>query len=307
MISGVNLPVLLGAYGHDLALNPKYPHWGFEITPLLAYRYLAMSRVLGFGAVRIWLCENGEGVLTDDQGRITGVAPELLDAVRILQHGAEFGGMQIYWTLLDANAWQHDRCAITRSVASDLDQARRFAGEVAAPLVEAMDPETVFAVEVFNEPETLSTEVRPDDGVLWPDLVRSIRAIKAVIPYPVTSGTQAIFLPGMASDGELPVDAVDLHVYHPGGGLPSREDLPVDIGDRPLLAGECGTHSDGSHEDALVNFLFNARSLGYEAAFLWKLEGELVTWRRYEERDTEGFELHRLGERIQHLLTNEWR
>ncbi len=81
----------------------------------------------------------------------------------------------------------------------------------------------------------------------------------------------------------------------------------MDIGDRPMWAGECGTNSDGSHEDALVNFLFNARKLDYEAAFLWKLEGELVTWRRYDERDTDGFELHALGARIQHLLTSEWR
>jgi hypothetical protein len=307
VICGVNLPVLLGAYGHDLAENPKHPDWGFEITPLLAYRYLSMCRVLGFTAVRIWLCENGEGVLTDDRGRITGVAPELLDAVRIFQHGAEFGRMKLYWTLLDANAWQHDRCEITRSVASDPEQAKRFAHEVAAPLVDAMDPDTVFAVEVFNEPETLSREVRPDDGLDWPTLVRAIRTVGEVIPFRVTSGTQAIFLPGMAVDGELPVDAVDVHVYHPRGGLPSRADLPVDIGDRPLWAGECGTHEDGSVEGSHINFLFNARKLGYEAAFLWKLEGDLVTWRRYEERGSHGFELHPLGERVQHLLTQEWR
>jgi len=123
----------------------------------------------------------------------------------------------------------------------------------------------------------------------------------------VTAGTQAIFLRGLASDGDLPVDAVDVHVYHPGGGLPGRADLPIDIGDRPLWAGECGTHEEGSVDGALENFLFNARSEDYEAAFLWKLEGDLVSWRHFEDRDTDGFEVHPFGSRIRHLLTDTWR
>ena len=315
MIAGVNLPVLRGAYGHDLAHSPKRPEWGFEITPMLGYRYLAICRVLGFGLVRIWLCENGEGVLLDDRGRITGVDPDLLNAVHTLQHGAGVGGMRIYWSLLDANAWQHDRCDVTRSVASDPEQAARFADLVAAPLADAMDPSTVFALEVFNEPETLSTEVLGEDGLPWEDLVRSIRTVRSALrsaqpDLPVTAGCQAIFLPGLACDGALPVDAVDLHVYHPTGGLPARADLPVDIGDRPLWAGECGTSheaADSEETGYLVNYLFNARTLGYDAAFLWKLEETLVKWRRYEELDSEGFELLPLGERVQDLLTREWR
>lgn len=315
MIAGVNLPVLAGAYGHDLAHSPKRPEWGFEVTPMLAYRYLAMCRVLGFGALRIWLCENGEGVLLDERGRVTGVDPDLLNAVHVLQHGASFSGQKLYWTLLDANAWQHDRCALTRSVASDPDQAARFAELVAAPLAEAMDPDTVFALEVFNEPETLSTEVLGDDGLPWEDLVSSIRTVRSALRgvrpgIPVTSGCQAIFLPGLATDGELPVDAVDLHVYHHTGGLPSREDLSVPIGDLPLWAGECGTSheaDDAGDTSYLVNYLFNARQLGYEAAFLWKLEETLVHWRYDPERDSHGFDLLPLAERVQHLLMREWR
>ncbi len=44
----------------------------------------------------------------------------------------------------------------------------------------------------------------------------------------------------------------------------------------PLIAGECGITKPDYDESALRNYLINADSLGYSAAFLWKLEGELV-------------------------------
>jgi len=313
ILAGVNLPVLAGQYNHDLAPNERFPEWGDGLGLLAGYRHLAMCRWLGFRAVRIWLCEDCEGIVTDSRGRPVAVRSELLDSVSRLQEGAAAAKLRLYWTLLDCNSWSHSRDRLTREIAGSADASRRFAEVVAAPLAERMDPATTFALEVFNEPESLSVEVL-EDGLPWPRLVRSIRSIRSVLHevlpgVRITAGTQPVFLPGLLADGaaDAPVDAIDLHVYHPDGGLPPREDLPVDIGDLPLWAGECGT-AEGGPEDTtyLLHYLWGARDLGYEAAFLWKLDGELTRWGELDDRSGEGFTLLPLGEKVRHLLRVEW-
>ena len=254
MLAGINLPVLASAYNHDLAPNERYPGWPCEFRPVLAYRYLAVCRSLGFRAVRLWLCEDGEGVRLDRRGRPVGPMPELLDAVRAIQEGAGLLGLRLYWTLLDGNAWKRNGDALTGRVAADSGEARRFAELVAAPLAAELSPDTTVALEAINEPESLSAEVVGPGGLSWEKIVASVRVLREVLHeagpgLPVTCGTQAVFLPGLLADlaagASAPVDAVDLHVYHPDGGLPSREDLPVDIGELPLLAGECGLSDRG--------------------------------------------------------------
>ncbi len=70
-------------------------------------------------------------------------------------------------------------------------------------------------------------------------------------------------------------------MYHSEGGLPSRADLAAYVGDRaiaalPLIAGECGVTKPHHDEHALRNYLINADTCDYSAAFLWKLDGDLV-------------------------------
>lgn len=319
-LAGVNLPVLRGAYDHDLAPNERSPDWGCEYTPLWAFRYLSMCKHLGFGAVRLWLCENGEGITTDRHGLPIAVMPQLLDAIRTFQDGAKLLGVKLYWTLLDGNAWQRNGDELTGRVAADLGEARRFAERIAAPIARILDRELTFGLEALNEPESMSTEVHGAKGLAWETIVASLRVLRDVIhqelpDVPVTAGTQAIFLPGLLADldASAPVDAVDLHVYHPDGGLPAREELPVDIGELPLWAGECGLshRSEQGRTEYLLHYLYNARKLGYRAAFLWKLEGDehLVSRSQIPNapEGTEGFLMTRLGGDVQHLLTTAWK
>lgn len=323
-LAGVNLPVLRDAYAHDLAPNPRLPAWGCDFTPTWAFRYLALCRSLGMGAVRIWLCEGGEGVRVDARGLVESVRPELLDAIAVLQDGAALLGLRLYWTLLDGNAWRREGDRLTGQVAADPDAAARFAERVAAPIARALRPELTFALEIYNEPESLSAEVHGADGLPWETIVASIATVRGVLHQaipgvPITCGTQAVFLPGLlagvAPGRELetaPVDAIDLHVYHPDGGLPSREDLPVGIGALPLWAGECGLSHRGAPDrpGVLIHYLYNARALGYRAVFLWKLEGDQHLVRREPVagagEGTEAFSVTALGAEVRDLLTREW-
>jgi len=286
---GVNAPYLQGAYGHDLAPSGRTPDWPVAFTPMGAYRPLIEAAELGLGAVRLWLCENGEGLRTEG-GTLVGVYPELLEAIDVFQEAAALHGVRLYWSLLDGNAVAREGDPLTRSILSDADQRARFAECVVGPVAERLDPSLTVALEIVNEPETAtaaciadSAEAQP--GVVpveWSEIGATLRAAARAVGerHRVTAGTMHVFLRDLwAAEPEL--SAVDVHVYHPEGGLPSRDDLVRYVGDPaigalPLLSGECGIPKETGSPGALVNYLFNADRAGYAAVFLWQLEGDLV-------------------------------
>lgn len=288
---GVNVPYLGGEYGHDLAENGRFPTWPCRFDPMLAYRPLIEARRIGFSGVRMWLCENGEGLRLDDAGRVVGVSDRLLESVKIVQEAAHLHGLYLYWTLLDGNSWAREGDTATRSILADADQAARFAEHVVGPLARVFDAERTVGLDVVNEPESSTDECIEDpaiEGVAWESIGRAIRlarqAAKAELDVTVTSGTTHVFLPSLWRSG-AELDAIDVHVYHENGGVPSREDLARYVGDDaildpalPLFAGELGIPKDPgpTAPDSLANYVFNAERLGYHAAFLWQLEGDLI-------------------------------
>jgi hypothetical protein len=305
-ILGINLPWFFGAYGHDLAPNERHPTWGSDFDTMRAYRPLIEARELGFDAVRVWLCECGEGIVTKE-GRVAGVHPSLSEAVRVIQECAKLAGLRIYWTLLDGNSWQREGDALTHRVVADAEETARFARLVAAPLARLFDPALTLAVEVVNEPEAMTAECMADSRstpVGWAELGRAVRtigdALRAERGALVTAGTMHVFLPKLLG-AEPRVDAIDLHMYHAAGGLPSREDLVrytrVDaVGALPLIAGECGMPEEQADITPIENYLYNADSRAYSAAFLWRLEGVMV--------DTGSPERHvtSVGKRVRSVL-----
>lgn len=308
-LRGVNVCYLEGDYGHDLAPNPRFDTWPVSFDAFASYRPLIEAHELGFEAVRIWLCENAEGILLEG-GEVVGVHEDLLSSVEVLQEAAHLHGLRLYLTLLDGNAWPRENDSITRSILADPAQAERFAERVVRPLVARLDPDVVMALEVVNEPETATSECMketPLEPVEWSAIGRTIKicgdAARAEKDLPISAGTGHVFLRSLwRSDPAL--DIIDVHVYHPTGGLPSRAQLAEYVGDErlldptlPLIVGEAGIPKDaGAEEMALCNFVYNADELGYGAFFLWQLDGALCQGAG-RERSTTG-----LGGAVRHTL-----
>ena len=288
---GANIPYFGDSYAHDMAENSRLAGWPCDFRLGLCHEPLVLARSLGLEAVRIWLCEGGEGIDLDDAGRVSGVKPQLLESLKAVQVGAAIAGVRIYWTLLDANGPMRDGDMLTHRILADDDQAARFAEKVAAPIAKAIDPAIAIGIDVINEPETVTADcgdLKRDHAppfVAWETIGRVIdrtrSAIRAERDLLVTSGTTHHFVPKLWRSGAT-LDALDLHVYHPEGGLPPRTALVELVGDPtlatiPLFAGECGIPKLGGPRDeaALVNFLYNADKGDYQAVFLWKLRGDL--------------------------------
>ncbi|MCA9609207.1 MAG: hypothetical protein KC619_26580 [Myxococcales bacterium] len=306
-LRGVNVCYLRGDYGHDLALNPRFPSWPVSFDPMHAYRPLIEARELGFEAVRVWLCENAEGLLVEGDA-VVGVHEDLFAAIDVIQEAAALHGVRIYWSLLDGNAWPREGDPVTRAILSEEDAAARFAERAVRPIAARLDPTLAVGLEIVNEPETSTRECIEDTAVAaveWARIGRAIRlagdAARAEKPLAVSAGTGHVFLPSLWR-AEPAIDLVDIHVYHDNGGLPTRARLAEYVGDPriaelPLVAGEAGIpKEDGADERALAHYVYNADEHGYDALFLWQLEGALVSGEGRARSTTD------LGELLRHTL-----
>lgn len=289
---GVNLPWLFGSYGHDLAPNEHHPSWGSAFDGGRLEQPFRDARALGFDAVRIWICEHAEGLVTRG-GVIEGVHPLLLERLARVQDAAARHELALYPTLLDANSWKREGDFVTHAIVADPDATARFAERVALPIVRVLDPAQTLALEVLNEPEVMTRECAAsvdEPSVGWDVIGRAIAtigdAVRAERPgLRVTSGTMHVFVPHLLSSGAR-VDAIDVHMYHEDGALPPPAHLAeyagepgIATGGIPLFAGECGL-PDEAPADAqgrIAHYVHNAARYGYEACFLWRLERTLVT------------------------------
>src|SRR5205807_480538 len=157
--------------------NGRFPSWPCDPDPMRVYRPLLEARDMGFEAVRVWLCENGEGVIVTDE-HVTGVHPALIESVKVLQECAHLAGLRVYWSLLDGNTWARENDDLTHSVLTDPDQTKRFAEYVVAPLARVFDRDLLVGVEVVNEPEAMTAECRKDGpSVPWTTLGTAIRTV----------------------------------------------------------------------------------------------------------------------------------
>ncbi len=276
-LRGVNLRYFFDAYGHDLAPNALTGAGPRDVDAIGIYRPLIAARELGFLAVRIWLCEGGEGILMNADS-IIGVSPVLIESVAVIQECASLCGLRIYWTLLDGHSAEHDGDALSATILRTPERTAQFAECVAAPLMRRLDPHLTLALEIVNEPETLIARGKSNtdrDAIEWNALGVAIKTIGEAVRSErgatiVTAGSQFRALSSLwASAAGL--NAVDVH---PDGDsrIPSRSETlreaaisASETASAPLLA-VCSSKKDP----------VNPAEEGYAAVFLGRHPEQLV-------------------------------
>ena len=279
MLAGVNLPVFGDAYGYDLAPNALRGTGPRNVDPMTVYRPLLQAREIGFQAARIWLCEDGEGLLMD-AGAVCGIHPVLVESIAIIQECAGLCGLKLYWTLLDGHGGPEGRNGLARSILRDTDHAARFAEYAAAPLARRFDPRVTFAVEIVNAPEALADALPATWAVLGGNIKLAADAVRAEHPgCMITAGTRRAAVTRLWHSG-AGVNAVDIHV-DAGVELPSRAELAAETSDAalrtpavPLIAGSWGL-APGVDDRGIAATLAHAARESYAAVFCWRLQ-ELI-------------------------------
>lgn len=240
---GVELPWFAGAYGHDMAPNERREGWPSDFDAFKAYGALVEARELGFEAVRVWLCEAGEGIVTRD-GAVVGVHPALLAAVKAVEEGARLTGLRVAWTLLDGNADGAEDRAFFREL---VKAPKAFAEKVAGAVARALSPDVTLAVELMHAPEALI-----GDGVSWEAMAGFLRASAGVVRAArpgtlVTVGTRPEHRARLADAG---LDAIE-----------------TDLSDRAAAGPRFG-RCESVNEDAVGG--------GFDAVWVGPLEGLFV-------------------------------
>jgi hypothetical protein len=266
MVIGVNLPWFGGAYGHDLGRNQAYPDWPVWYDSGRVDEILGFLSTSGIRLVRIWLFEEGEGL--EQELRVDDL---FLGNLGDLARRIRSAGMQVYWTLFDANATRRQFDRITASILTEPAAAEEFTSHALSAIAPIIQ-DVAWAIDLCNEPEAIGK---------WSKVGAPLRILREGV---------ANFLPGArVSLGsghrnhhhirrlDLSLDFFDLHYYvEQALACPRAErfETPVVLGEFGCLVNEQDRSSEQAWATAqarLAESLAELPGLGYEAAFLWYL------------------------------------
>lgn len=286
-ILGVNIPWWGKSYGHDLGRNQRYPGWPVWYRGTDVSCFLGWLKCCGVSHVRIWLFENGEGLIYDESGGVTGIDSVFQENVRDLVTHLQVAGMSVYWVLLDGNSAFRNNDRITHSILACPAMAASFVANGLTPIWTDIAP-VVWAMDICNEPEALVTGSSgnwTNTGVSWANVAQSMRVIrdglKALAPriaVSVGSGWHECknLRSGVYSRLQLDLDFYDFHAQREDAYVSGRAGDSVD---RLVVLGELGVGGDPSkavsREDwscvqkMLAQKLQTALAGDYQAIFLW--------------------------------------
>jgi len=281
---GVNLPWFGGAYGHDLGPNLAYPDWPVWYSSTKVSELLEFVRSFGIRLVRIWLFEEGEGI--DAEGRLDEVfLRNLCDLVERIGSA----GVQVYWTLFDANGARGRDLSTTR-ILTEPAVTRQFASHALAAVAPVIK-DVAWAIDLCNEPEAIvkgDTGNWTRSGWKWPRLRPSLailrESVAALLPGVRVSIGSGYHDHRNLADGvydrlDLNLDFLDFHLYIPLGealACPRRTEISSVL---PVVLGEIGCiipDEDRGSEQTwtasqthLAAHMEAVRELGYAAVFPW--------------------------------------
>ncbi len=290
---GINIPWWNEGYCHDLGKNYIYPHWPVSFDEQLVSTTFTFLNSIDVDLFRFWLFEGGEGIVFNEEGKITGLdATFKKNLIRMVELVREHK-LNVYWTLLDANSVFRNNDFITDSIIGNGGNTLLF-GELILPEVLDIIKDTTWAIDVCNEPEAAIAGEHgnySDKGYSWDrisgnlnKIIASIRKLQPEIKLSIGSGFQEernLEL-GYYSPESFNLDFVDYHTHRTDGFVPQAEPLRNKCGNKPVVIGELSatekldsnlTKEQWTANQLLMNErLHNLLDEEYLAVFLWRMD-----------------------------------
>jgi len=293
-VLGTNLAWLDDKYDNDFGknqiLNINTPAYADPTHKANLSSYLQDMQKMGIQVVRLWVFEKFEGLLFDDTGSVTGIDQSLVDNLADACSIASKSNLMFYLCLMDTwTIWQDAEPARTTYVntmnglITTPAKTNSFLSKAVIPLLtDKRIKNSIFAVDVLNEPEGLDTANTNQEGtyqidtkISWGQLIEFIitcaDSIKKGTNLKVSCGFQ--HLSGMQKNQNELVDHLDFfdfHMYSDTVVLPDCSSLNLK---KPCIIGECGQQTVEWNDDLQLNvtnsFLNTALNKGYAGCFPW--------------------------------------
>jgi len=289
---GMNVPWFNGRYCNDLATNPYHKEWGYGFDKQQVSAVLEDVAALGFEGVRIWLWENAEGLVLDENYHVTGLRKEFMDNFDFLQDKIASLGLKAYWTLFDGNAITYTGDKAFAALVSSPAARQAFFENALVPLLQPIRQDVCYAIDLVNEPEAcLSVRDNKSPVFAWPQVhqfmeecIAVIRVHSNALKISCGSGWHG---PRFIINGKYEGLDLDLNDFHYYGSVDNLYDSDFVSPILPCVLGEWNPAAREDDESATLNDAFagmgELQQRGYRAVWFWhydafkKLQGEVPT------------------------------
>eukprot|EP01125_Pyxidicula_operculata_P001123 TRINITY_DN1105_c0_g1_i1.p1 TRINITY_DN1105_c0_g1~~TRINITY_DN1105_c0_g1_i1.p1 ORF type:complete len:352 (-),score=84.63 TRINITY_DN1105_c0_g1_i1:210-1265(-) len=282
-LSGVNLPWINGAYGHDLGPNPLQPNATLYYNGSMVGAIFRDIKRVGWNAVRFYLCEGGEGILLDENQYVTGLHPTFLKNLDDFVARAQQVDLLLYLTFSDSFIDPETRSYKFRSPIIDPIQQDNYLRNVINPIAARYKGnKNILAFEVIDEIERDVAGLEGNYetfGAEWDQarnfISRCVNAIKIGDQTRLVSSSSGLHSFENILGGKFTGIGLDFYDYHSFSAtadvdLQSVKDIDVD---RPLILGEFGSSAstvDNVVQNATDITYYNQNALlGYAGGFVW--------------------------------------
>ncbi|MCJ8306057.1 MAG: hypothetical protein HRU07_03320 [Nitrosopumilus sp.] len=297
---GINLPWIDDQYDHDFGYNmtrkedvsydpkPTFSKQNFE-------RYIKDISEMGVKVVRLWLFERFEGLQFSHGGYVLNPTTDMFMNLREACIIAKKYDVKFYFCLMDTWGILSDDlkdsingdprkkyAAIINGLITTKDKRETFLQAAVDILSEKIISESVWAVDVINEPDGIlrdrsmkdPSNGNIDTGITFDHLIEYINdacnTIKSKTGHRVSCGIQREVFEQFTNRIKNSVDFFDIHHYDNEGVLPSISHLR-----KEYIVGECGQgdrneKNDSKQKTAIKKFLENSKNFGYSGCFVWE-------------------------------------
>lgn len=282
-IHGANLAWLDGGYGHDIGINPLHPNWKCKYDSEHLATYLADMKRMHLNVVRVWLLEDLQGLVFDEDGLVSGLDPTFERNFEDMLHVAEEQQMALYLCLAN-NFMKTCQHLSVRDIAGDPAGRNAYLKNAVRPLTKRCKGKPcIFAFDIMNEPEqdiAGPTGNYTSKGISWEIMRRFIQANANAIHgadktrlVTCSSGWCGTKNVAQGKFNGLGLDFYDFHVYSDNGTLPPVSTLNVD---KPVIVGEYGQNRKEVDYDLQANvartLLRSAVQGGYAGTLIWRYD-----------------------------------